>query len=154
MKTCGSCKQSLPVAEFHKRSASIDGLNHKCKACNCAKAKAWVTANPERAKIRDHNKYVANADAYKARAQARKEMLGTRTQALDLSEDELFMIREIYSLCRLRSEMTGVPHEVDHIVPLQGKEVCGLHVPWNLQVLTAHENRKKSNRWGNPSGSP
>lgn len=53
-------------------------------------------------------------------------------------------IRRIYELCAKITLETGVEHHVDHIVPLRGKKVCGLHTHENLQVLPGAHNRKKS----------
>lgn len=55
-------------------------------------------------------------------------------------------IRAIYRECRRITRETGIEHHVDHIIPVRGRRVCGLHVPENLRIITAEENLRKSNR--------
>jgi hypothetical protein len=62
-----------------------------------------------------------------------------------LTEEHVMQMGAFYREANQKTRETGVPHDVDHIYPLLGKLSSGLHVPWNLQVLTAEENRKKSN---------
>lgn len=57
-----------------------------------------------------------------------------------------FLIAEIYDLAVRRSKATGIPHEVDHIVPLKSDVVCGLHVEHNLRVIPARLNASKKNK--------
>ena len=56
-------------------------------------------------------------------------------------------IQKFYIDARLKTKETGTKYEVDHIVPLMNENVCGLHVPWNLRVVTQFENRSKQNKF-------
>ena len=96
-------------------------------------AAANISRNTERAKLLGR--------ARCAMRQATKIKAATVAKKLNLAHEVLAFYEQARSLTR----STGVKHEVDHIVPLRGKTVCGLHVPWNLQVITRHENATKYN---------
>jgi hypothetical protein len=64
-----------------------------------------------------------------------------------LTTEMLTEIETIYFNAQGLTELTGIDFHIDHRVPLQGEEILGLHVPWNLQILTQHENCSKSNRY-------
>lgn len=55
-------------------------------------------------------------------------------------------IEAIYTEARRKTEVTGVLWVVDHIWPVKGKNSCGLHVPWNLRIITGEENDRKGNK--------
>jgi len=63
-------------------------------------------------------------------------------------------IRQLYQIAITMTQTTGEQYVVDHIVPLRSHEVCGLHVPWNLRVITQEENLKKSNKLVAPQETP
>ena len=60
---------------------------------------------------------------------------------------DLDKIKEIYEFARTKQLERGIQYDVDHIVPLQGKTVCGFHVEYNLQVISHKENLLKSNKF-------
>ena len=109
------------------------------------RAREWYAANTERAKVRSAAYQKANLAKY-AQANAKRKAKKLHATPVWLTVDDFWVMEEAYKLARLRSIMTGVKWHVDHILPLQGKTVSGLHVPWNLQVIPERDNRRKSNR--------
>ncbi len=63
-----------------------------------------------------------------------------------LTRSQKAQMRELYKIAMTMTKITGVQYVVDHIDPLRSEVLCGLHVPWNLQVITQAENLTKSNK--------
>ena len=64
-----------------------------------------------------------------------------------LAKEHLDAIKAVYIEAERLTLETGIRHEVDHIVPLSGKTVSGLHVPWNLRAIPAVENNRRPRIW-------
>jgi len=87
-----------------------------------------------------------NLPIHAANAAKRRAIKMQRTPSW-LTIDDHWIIKQAYELAALRTKMLGFVWHVDHIVPLQGNFVSGLHVPWNLQVIPAVENIAKHNKF-------
>ena len=101
-----------------------------------AHSKRYREENKEKVNACIRNHYENNPDFYKAKNAKRRASKLQRTPSW---ADDL-VIQMIY-------EDAPEGMEVDHIIPLQGKTVSGLHVAWNLQYLTPEENKMKGNRY-------
>ena len=95
----------------------------------------------ERAAARERSKkwYQDNREQANAKRSRRSKL----ERKWPLSSIERLMVSNYYEDARRLTRETGVPHEVDHVIPVSKG---GPHLPWNLQVLTQTENRKKANR--------
>jgi hypothetical protein len=164
-----SSKRSLKYAVDHKDEAKIRAAKmrlekpHKIKAfsrayylSNSKKIKAnvkqWANDNPDRVKENAQRTYKLNPERTKAQAKAWSKANPGKVRAtlarnrkrrklakIPLSEANEAWLVQIYAQCPPSCQ-------VDHIYPINGKNTCGLHVPWNLQYLTPAANREKSNK--------
>lgn len=87
-----------------------------------------------------------NSETRAARQAAHTSKRRRRTRIALPSWVDLDEIAKFYIKAREISKATGIKHHVDHIYPIKGKMVCGLHVPWNLQILPWRDNIVKSNK--------
>ncbi len=98
-------------------------------------------------KVKEHRKKYCKKYTFKITALSAKRHAAKLLRTPNwLSKSQLNEIETYYSQASELSKTTNIAHHVDHIIPLQGKNVSGLHVPWNLQILTASENCRKSNK--------
>ena len=109
--------------------------------------KAWYKVNKEKKKAHDKAYKQANKGKVNALTAKRKASKLQRTPSW-LTKEDLAEIEDIYRMAKRRSEVEGIEYHVDHIIPLQGRNISGLHVPSNLQILRATENLRKSNKHG------
>lgn len=111
-----------------------------------AKNRAQMAANPEKQRAAEKAYKAANPHRVRTwRAKNRAAKLQRTPKWLTL--EDFKNIELFYLMAKALSDATGILHEVDHELPMQGQYVSGLHVPGNLQILPRSENRSKNNRW-------
>ena len=162
-KVCTTCKQTKPLSEYSPRRDRPLGVHYSCKVCLAEKAKVyrknkelteaqkerarkasaeWRKQNPEWNKRIKQEWAVLNRDKRNAAGKRYEQRKNKRTPSW-LTEEHHKEIHTFYWLAQDLKKVTGSTYHVDHIVPLNGKHVCGLHVPWNLQILPEDLNLSK-----------
>jgi hypothetical protein len=173
-KTCKGCASVKPMSLFYKDKQAKDSCSTYCKECTKAKANAAYHNNREvhnarsnayrrknmpkiraiAANYREKNREKINAYSNEwVKSNRLNSTLNTakyrsaklqRTPAW-LTEFDLLRMKCMYQVAAMRSRESGYHWHVDHIIPLKGRLVSGLHVPNNLRVIPAKENKRKTN---------
>lgn len=168
-KVCTSCNKAKNIEEFKEHPRYRDGRVTWCRECTSEYRKKHYRKNVSRVKELSKSYYQSNKDTYlkqhadyrdnnrekmrqitadwakenkgRCNAKSRQYQLSKKNRCPKwLTEIDKEKIRLMYENC-------PEGYEVDHIYPLQGKNVSGLHVPDNLQYLSIEQNRKKSNKY-------
>lgn len=142
--------RAIKLAAYHADAERKKAVSRAWKIANPQKVlsrwRQYAQENQEAVKAHRQNYYRQNRELYLAHAAKRRSAREQATPSW-FDADMRDLVREAYALARQRKELLGGEWHVDHIVPLRNKQVCGLHVPWNLQVILAQENLRKGNRF-------
>ena len=139
---CRICEADKPLDEYSIRNDN-GKYRTECKPCLAKKTKLWYKENKERFKPINAKWAASNRDKKNASEAKRRAAKLQRTVAWGNKD----LIDAVYARAQRLTEATGIPMEVDHIYPLQGAMVSGLHVENNLQILPKAVNASKSNKF-------
>jgi hypothetical protein len=165
MKYCWCCKETKDFSLFGLNKSKKDGFATECRECKRFKDLEYAANNREKAKQKAKEWYKNNKDyALKKNKEYGKEWRKEnkdkncskssryrssklKATPIWITNEHKWLIDEAYHLAKVRSKSTGFLWHVDHIIPLKGKNVCGLHVIENLQLLPAIQNISKGNKF-------
>jgi len=140
---CFKCKAEKPLSDFAKHPTGKYGVSTTCRICKSIYRKKYYLLNKD--KETEQSTKWAKENAHKKRAYRsnRRALLLKATPSWANKQAILSLYKEADSI----SKFANIKFEVDHIIPLQGKNVCGLHVENNLQILSITANRQKAVRY-------
>lgn len=161
-KVCKTCAVKKPISLFYKQGKGGGlGVRGSCKACDNVKKALYRTENRQELNAKNVVDYYknqqlrldqkrkyrqANKGKLVALNAARKAVIKQRTPAW-LTDFDKLKIKCIYQIAAMLTRENNEPWHVDHIIPLQGKMVSGLHTPPNLRPMRGLENIGKKNKF-------
>ena len=152
MKKCTKCLTEKKLDLFYANQ-----VGHWCMDCHkiyrdsrkkevAVLSKKWISENIEKAKLNRHLWKKNNKDLNRMYSSNRSANKKQRTPSW-YGEFDAFVMKEAHNLANLREKVTNFKWDVDHIIPLCGKKVSGLHVYSNIQVIPKSMNVKKHNKY-------